>query len=338
MQINNSTSPKTWAIKLGSVGVCVPFCEKHKIVGIGWEMVDAKIIRGKSYEEIRKYISGISGLFTDDKRRVGSDTGNIFRFTHECKIGDYILYYDPPKKHVRICRVTSEPLYRNFDPAQKDIDIWHYRKVEYPVAPISILDFDGRLKGGLLGPRMSFWKISEDSEAVEENIKGNSSGKADQKISDAYNSLNELLINKSLLLTAEDWELVVADYLEAQGAHVRGKVGGNQPIIDVEATFNRGELGIEVWRGQVKYYRSQKVDWPEIERDFNVAGENVKFFFASVAGFTEEAISKASDEGIRLFEAGDFTKFFLSGKLNERLRRKLGLGAFVGSVGSGLHI
>ncbi len=324
-----SNEQRTWAIKLGSAGVCVPFCEKHKIIGIGWKDVDPEKIKDKKYEDAWKYISGIPDLCNGDKRRIGSDTGNLNRFINECKVGDYVLYYDPPNKHVRICKVVSEALYRDFDNNNQNIDIWHYRKVEYPSKPISIIDFDGRLKGGVIGPQLSFWQLEGRTEAVEENIIGKVN-QTDPEISQAFYNLRELLTKKSYILTDVDWEIVVANYFQAQGAQIRGKIGGNQPLIDVEARFSRGELGEEIWRGQVKYYRNNKVDWSEIEDYYTrvPGGNDVRFFYVSVTGFTETARSNAYEHGIQLFEAEDFARFFLSGKLDERLRRKLGLITF----------
>lgn len=329
MQINNSTSSKTWAIKLGSAGICVPFCEKHEIIGIGWKDVDLNKVKDKKYEDVRKYISGIPGLCNGDERRIGSDTGNLIRFINDCKKGDYILYYDPPNKNVQISKVVSDAQYRNFDLDNQSMDIWHYRKVEYPTKPISIIDFDGRLKGGVTGPRLAFWQLEGLTGAVEENITGKVN-QTDPEISHAFHNLRELLTKKSLIMTDVDWEVVVADYFRAQGAQVLGKIGGNQPVIDVEARFNRGELGEETWRGQVKYYRNNKVDWPEIEYYYTrvPVGNDVRFFYVSVSGFTEAARSNAYEQGIQLFEAGNFMRFFLSDKLSERLKQKLGLITF----------
>jgi hypothetical protein len=103
------------------------------------------------------------------------------------------------------------------------------------------------------------------------------------------------------------------------------KVGGAGAVIDVEARFPRGELGEEVWRVQVKRYQDKQIDWPAIEKDFQHAGEDAKFCFVSVYGFTPEAEAKADEEGIRLMEVGDFTRFLLSGKVRDRLREKLAL-------------
>jgi hypothetical protein len=76
---------------------------------------------------------------------------------------------------------------------------------------------------------------------------------------------------------------------------------------------------------QVKRYQDRQIDWPAIEKDYEHAGEDVQFCFVSVYGFTPEARAKAAEEGITLLEAGDFTRFLLSGKVRERLREKLAL-------------
>lgn len=51
---------------------------------------------------------------------------------------------------VRGCRVASGPLSRDFK-TDDQTDTRQYRKAEYPVGPILVLD----LSGSLLGPRMS---------------------------------------------------------------------------------------------------------------------------------------------------------------------------------------
>jgi hypothetical protein len=82
----------------------------------------------------------------------------------------------------------------------------------------------------------------------------------------------------------------------------------SQPIIDAEARFDRGELGEEVWRVQVKRLSNQAIDWPTIEEDYAHAGD-ARFCYGFVFGFTEEARRRATDEGVLLLEAGDFTRF-----------------------------
>ena len=59
------------------------------------------------------------------------------------------------------------------------------------------------------------------------------------------------------------------------------------------------------------------------ERPGPLARATRQLCFVSVYGFTPEARARVEAEDIRLKEAGDFTRFLLSGKSRDRLRQKL---------------
>lgn len=141
---------RSWGIKLGSGGRCVPFCEQRNIVGVGWSMVDPSVAAFASREDLKLHVTKVCDFYETERKR-GAATGQIFRFVQECQPGDYVLYYDPPKKHVVFARIVSGPLFRDFDLDDRT-DIFHYREVEYTREPVSILDLYGPLMGKLLGP------------------------------------------------------------------------------------------------------------------------------------------------------------------------------------------
>lgn len=318
----------SWGIKLGSGGRCVPFCEERGIIGVGWKSVDPMVLATADREGLRAHISKSCAFYKGEARAIGGAVGQLWRFSRECKIGDYVLYYDPPRKRVQVARVTSELKHREFEP-DVDIDVWHYREVKLAPTPIAIVDFYGGLKGALLGPRMSFWDLRDRRGIAAQlfaGVKNPTTALApDPKILETYHALRELLVLRLTQLDAADWERLVADYLRAQGAYVdEEKVGGSQAVIDIEARFERGELGDDIWRVQVKRLK-HAVDWELIEKDYVNAGEGVRFAYVSVAGFTPEARARASDEGILLLEAGDFMRFLLSGRLRPELRDRLQL-------------
>ncbi len=321
------TGARAWAIKLGSAGRCVPFCERHGIVGVGWRHVDAEVLASADHGELWEHVRDQCAWYGGDRRKIGVATGQLFRFARECREGDYIVYYDPPRKHVRIGRVASPIQFRDFElePPDSEIDIWHFRRVELAPEPIPVLDFYGGLKGKLLGPRLSFWEL-HDAEAVAMLFhEGRVERVSDPELQQSYEALRDLLVLRSQSLTAEDWEWLVVDYLKAQGAYVdERKVGGSRAVIDVEASFDHGELGEELWRIQVKRYEGRQVGWEEVEADFRHAGE-ASFCYVSAFGFTDEARERADAEGVRLLEAGDFARFLLSAKMRPRLREKLRL-------------
>lgn len=327
-KLGQNSGGRVWAIKLGSGGVCIPFCESHAIVGVGWQQVDPKTLISATKEQLWSYVKQVCTFYQDD-RKVGKATGQLYRFAQECKEGDYVLYYDPPNKQVRICRVVSGPRYRDFDLGEK-IDIWHYRKVEYPIKPIPVVSFQGSLKGRLFGPRMSFWSMGPVFDLVDQMCRGkspNEIGAPDPEVQKAFQTLQDLVNRRLEILNDSDWEQLVADYFKSQGASVDEKyVGGNRPVIDVEASFDRGELGPDLWRVQVKRYQDRKVDWPEIEQCWRHAGDEAHFCFVSVYGFTEQARTKAEEEeNLTLLKREDFGQFVLGGRLRPELRQKLRL-------------
>lgn len=319
-------SQRVWGIKLGSDGRCVSFCERHGIVGVGWKSVAPSVITRQGRDQIWAHVKSACDFYKTN-REIGVATGQLYRFAQACAVGDYVLYYNPRGKCVRVCRVTSDSLFRDFDP-DDSADIWHYRKVEYAADPIPILDFYGGLKGSLTGPRMSFWDMGPVWSTVDLIARGVSPSLVaapDPALQAAYREMQKLVIQRTEVLNEKDWEWLVVDYLKAQGAFIdERQVGGSYPIIDVEAVFDHGEFGRDVWRVQVKRYQNRVVDWPEIEQDYRNVGE-AGFCFVSVFGFTDLARQRAEEEGIRLMEAGDFVRFLLAGKHRRQLQDKLQL-------------
>ena len=218
---------KAWAIKLGSGGRCVPFCERHQIIGIGWKDVDTEISKSASWSDFLRHMAEIG--YRDPRQR-GSATGQLSRFARDCEVGHYVLYYDPPRKHVVLTRVISDAFRRDFD-LDDQTDIWQCRRVEYVGAPIPVVDFYGALKGRLLGPRMSFWEL-RDFDLVDQVANGvapHVTAATDMALKESYRVLKALLVKRMEVLDFREWELLVADYFRAQGAQVTERVGGSHP-------------------------------------------------------------------------------------------------------------
>jgi predicted Mrr-cat superfamily restriction endonuclease len=321
---------RAWAIKLGSGGRCVPFCEKHGLVGIGWKDVPPSAVTSGSKSELLKCLEDVKD-YEGFEARFGQWVGSLNCFGFECQPGDFVLYYDPAKKHAQICEVTTSPKYRDFDPSATDtageqVDIWHYRKVRLACEPIPILDFYGSLKGKLLGPQGTFWQLHGQFELIKQIAMGISPGLSlakDSDIQKARGALEELIRVRTETLNDRDWELLAADYFRAQGAIVEEKkIGGNRSVIDFEAVFHHGEIPASVWRVQVKRYQDRLVDQGEIKNHVDHAGD-ANFCFVSVFGFTDDARKYADSAGVRLMQAEDFSSFILGGKLRETLTLKL---------------
>lgn len=319
---------RAWAIKLGSGGRCVPFCEHHKIVGVGWRSVDERYLRDDDKAALFNHIQNVhQGVPT---RTVGNWTGALTRFCKEAENGDIVIYYDPPRKRVQICEIASDVKRRNFDLGAHDtvgeeVDIWYYRQVKYLCDPISIVEFFAPLKGKLLGPRGTIWELHNAYESLRELASGTLAHDllaSEPDLRKAHDSLRKLIVKRMQVLDDRGWELLVAEYFRAQGAHVDREVGGSRAIIDIEASFSHGELGDQLWRVQVKRYQDQPVRPGDLEYLLRHAGD-AELCFVSAFGFTEHARNFADENDIRLLEAADFVPFLLGSKLSPELVTKL---------------
>jgi hypothetical protein len=47
---------RAWAIKLGSGGRVIPFCESHAIIGIGWQTTDLAVVARESHVELVEHV------------------------------------------------------------------------------------------------------------------------------------------------------------------------------------------------------------------------------------------------------------------------------------------
>src|SRR2546423_6303262 len=145
-----------WGIKLGSNGRRIPFCQRHNIVGVGWKHVDLTTIKNGTRNEISQHLHEIYPK--EGAKKLAQWTGSLLRFTQECEINDFILFYDPHEKRAYITMVTSECRHRNFAPEAQDtigkeVDIWLYRKVKVVGSP----NFGPRLANRLKRPQIAFW-------------------------------------------------------------------------------------------------------------------------------------------------------------------------------------
>jgi predicted Mrr-cat superfamily restriction endonuclease len=314
---------RAWGIKLGSGGKGVAFCEEHQLVGVGWRNIDTELLVSASRGALAAHVRDTCDWYKTAHQR-GRAAGALWRFARECAPGDYVVYYDPAGKRVRICRVLGAVERRSAEGDKPDI--WQTRRVEYPCPPIPVTDLPGSLYGRLLSPRGTFWEIRAHHvvEQLANGVPFSQIVVADAGLSNVSSELAAQVVARLLELNPTDWEHLVADYFTAQGATIEGRVGGSQAVIDLAATFSHGELGGERWLVQVKRFQDQKVGWPAVERDLMHAGEegDHRFCYVSAFGFTAEARERGRKK-VHFMEAADFVPFLLGAKAHQYLRPPL---------------
>ncbi len=173
---------------------------------------------------------------------------------------------------------------------------------------------------------MSFWEIVPH-DAIERIAAGDSPilGAADPELEAAYASLKDVVLKRAESLNERDWEWLVVDYFLAQGARVdETKVGGSRAIIDAEAVFAHGDLGTEVWRIQVKRTKTDRSIGQLFARILSTLALTLGFAMSRYMGSLRRR-ARADEEGIHLMEAGEFTRFLLSGMYRDSIAEKLRL-------------
>jgi len=315
-----------WAIKLGSAGRCVSFCEERGVVGLGWRMIDHDVLATGSSDELWAHVKERCPWYSSTTA-ISQARGQLWRFARECEVGHIVVYYDPSRKDAVFCRVDGDVERRSDEDGDPTVDIWFMRRVTI-LRRIPVLNLHGTVKGRLLGPRMSFWRL-RPAQLVSELAEHGTAIHRDEEVEEAFAALVDIVARRATQLNDRHWEAVVANYFRAQGAQIPGRVGGNQAVVDVEAHFPRGALGLETWRVQVKRFTNRPVDALEILRDYENSGDCDRFGYASVFGFTDEARERADEANIRLWEPKDFAIFLLSERVSENLREQLGFPALL---------
>src|SRR5260370_20938185 len=79
---------RVWGIKLGSGGSWIPFCERHGIIGLGYEKVDPKTLSSATRAQLWSHVKTVRTL---DDRKIGKDTWQLYRSTQEANEQEYIL-------------------------------------------------------------------------------------------------------------------------------------------------------------------------------------------------------------------------------------------------------
>lgn len=146
----------------------------------------------------------------------------------------------------------------------------------------------------------------------------------DEKVVNTIRMLKDLIKERLLSLSHNEWELLCAEYFEFHGAKIdrSKKIGGSEPIIEFEANFHGKFIESKNWRVQVKDYKYQ-VDKPEIENYYRNIGNEGNLCLLSVRGFTDKAKEFAEESNIKLLEADDFVFFVLTNKIGNKLSKKL---------------
>ena len=156
---------KLYAIHIKKANDALSDTNPH--ICIGWSNLgDLSSVESK--ESLRALYLSKSPNSSNNK--VGQNVGQIWRFIHEAKIGDYVIFAEPKKIH--FAKIESDYIFEEIEREEQDIDYVNNRKVSWIKKDIdrSLLSKNFHHS---LGSAMSFFTVNDYKSAMIDILNGN---------------------------------------------------------------------------------------------------------------------------------------------------------------------
>lgn len=208
---------------------------KENVIAIGWEeMGDLS----KIAPDRKSFKTKFEKVYSNSKKgSIAMGTGIVYRFIHEAKIGDYVVFPSKFNREINIGQITSEYIF------EKSVTAYsNQRKVKW----LKHLPRTAFSQGALyeLGASMSFFCVknyaSEFLAAVDKKFKPNDLPDEDTTVTATADAIIEstkdfILKELSRNFKGYDLENFVADLLNAMGYHTKVSPHGGDSGIDIVA-------------------------------------------------------------------------------------------------------
>jgi restriction system protein len=232
-----------WGIHAGRTGDASQLFLNEKLVGLGWERIQDLSKVPATREAFREIVLN---AYPERPSAVPNNAGQLFRFIHEMKKNDWIVFPNRLTRQIHIGQIISDYIY---NPKKSD-SYPHQRSVKWLRSPFSRTQFS---QGALheIGSAMSFFQVRNYADEFKAAIAG-------EKISSP-----PIVTDESIAIVSEDTEETTKDFilktlaqdlkgnalegfvkhlLECMGYHVRF-TRKNEPAVDLIA--HRDHLGLE---------------------------------------------------------------------------------------------
>lgn len=208
---------------------------QKQIIGLNWKGMGDLSRLEASFEAFKK---SYADHYPDKSaNHVGNCAGQLYRFTYEANIDDYIVYSGNPDKLIHIGRITGEYEYHPNEPC-----VVHIRKVKWLKA-IPRTEFS---QGALheAGSAMSFFNIKKYSKdfvnAINDNCDKSTTTDVDDTVQlvadDIKANTNAYIIQRlSSQLKGYSLEDFIAELLNAMGYRTTQSKHGGDNGIDIKA-------------------------------------------------------------------------------------------------------
>jgi restriction system protein len=249
-----------WGIHAGRTGDADALFLKHGCIAIGWdEMGDLSLLAADREAFKQQY----TRAYPEAKRgAIATVSGIPFRFLHEMKVGDLVVYPSKQDKQIHIGRVTGEYKY-----ASDDIHRYPHRRSVAWLSHVPRLQFT---QGALyeIGSALSLFQVKNYADEFRPAVDGKPSPTLpvdqDESVAIVSDEMEDTTRDFVLKRLAQEFkglplEDFVVHLLQCMGYHAR-KTRVNEPSVDVIA--HKDHLGIEppIIKVQIKSSASTVTD------------------------------------------------------------------------------
>lgn len=306
-----TAEPTIWGIHAGRTGEARSLFLEGRVVALGWRKMpdlrtlpaDREVYKAKLREA---YPAGKPGA-------IPVWAGQLFRFVHEVREGDLVVYPSKADRVVHIGRITGP-----YEHADSPVDDYAHRR---PVEWLHALPRTAFTQGALyeIGSALSFFQVKNYADEFLAVLEGGSVEAAvdlDETVAlvaEEIETTTRDFIIKQLAreLKGHPFAQFVADLLEAMGYRTRVSSPGPDSGVDIVA--HRDQLGIEppIIKVEVKS-GSGSVGEPEVARLFGAVANGEFGLFVTLSSFTPQARRfAASKANLRLIDGDEVVRLTL---------------------------
>jgi restriction system protein len=303
------TEPNLWGIHAGRTGDADTLFLKKHCIAIGWTRIgDASTIK----PDRESFKTKVAALYSDAKPgAIPGYAGQLFRFVHEMKPGDLVIYPSKRDRQVHLGRIEGGYEYD----AKSEIGYPHRRKVTW-LKDVPRTHFS---QGALyeIGSAMSLFMVKNYADEYRAAL----AGKAVEPIPVAQDDSVEA-VAENIEETTRDFVLkrlaqelkghpfadFVAHLLNTMGYRTRVSPEGPDGGIDIVA--HKDELGFEppIIKVQVKSSEGS-IGQPDVSALYGNVGPQEFGLLVTLGRFTPQAKTFAkSRSNLRLIDGDDLVK------------------------------
>jgi len=295
-----------WGIHGGRTGDANTLFLQEHCIALGWHKVGDL---GKLPPNREAFKAELTSKFPDKK--VGAipvEAGQLFRFVHEAKVSDIVIYPSKADRHIHIGRITENYSYN----AKGEVTYPHRRRVAW-LKDLPRTQFS---QGALheVGSAMSFFAVKTYADEFRAVIEGKTEPTPvaeDESVGAVADEIEDQTRDYILKKLAQElkggsFEDFVAHLLQAMGYKTRQPKRGKGSDGGIDIIAHRDELGFEppIIKVQVKSKEGTSGD-PEVSALYGKCDDDEYALFVTLGDFSNQAESFARNKPNLRLIAGD---------------------------------